>query len=142
MYYSIDCHRLVFYESRNEIVSTTTSPTWNSETVMLETRADHWRLVLKIAAPATASLAALVIVMFPLLSETEFRLFDHGDAPEDRPAVDGDRCCYDTELCRGSDYTPSREPCWSRSTISTILLGGALVRQRSPRSARHSRYSI
>jgi len=50
---------------------------------MLKARADHWWLVPKVAIPATVSLGALVGVLFTLLGETEFRLFDHGDAPED-----------------------------------------------------------
>ena len=50
---------------------------------MLGTRADQWWLVLKVAAPGAATLAALVILLVLLLAETEFSLFDHGEAPED-----------------------------------------------------------
>jgi hypothetical protein len=44
---------------------------------------EHWRLALKVAAPVAVTLAAWIIVFVLLLSPTEFRLFDHGNAPED-----------------------------------------------------------
>jgi hypothetical protein len=50
---------------------------------MLGTRADQWWLVLKMVAPCAVTLAAVVTLFVLLLSETEFRLFDHGEAPED-----------------------------------------------------------
>jgi hypothetical protein len=56
---------------------------------MVGTRAIYWRLLLKVSAPATATLAAWAIVQFFLLSETKFRIFDNVDAPENTARLIG-----------------------------------------------------
>lgn len=56
---------------------------------MLGTRGVYWRLVHKVAAPAIATLAAWATVQISLLRETEFRVLDHGHAPEDSARLIG-----------------------------------------------------